>query len=631
MGELIRNELQDKNQITSAQISGKESGERVGIQLKDNRSKPLFKNMDFPQSKNTVGASLKDNRPKTLIQKKTNNTGLPQNLKSGVENLSGHAMDDVKVHYNSYQPAQLKAHAFAQGNQIHVAPGQEKHVPHEAWHVVQQKQGRVNPTSKINGTVAINDDKGLEKEADVMGAKAMQFKLAGLPRAGDQPNDTKSAGLGGVVQTVRKKGVPKKTPEWAQGTEVIFSRAAPPAPPRMDVIDAYLRSLAKASQVSFKHRKTGQRIEVHHSQNPNLKAMASGKKRKKAYVDPSYHDTVNYMNMEYGEFYDRAITVLRPNEVRIAYDRMLSSQSATVGPSAIATSSSAPLTTMTPSLMGMYHDSHYTRNLVEPDETQSTRHYEHDYGSQVTSSVPMSVWRPFLLPNESHGQEHTMVNAIGGSLDSNVPTAGRTIGQGKVYSTIYKHFQRTMEMLNLLIDQEHAESERDTPLDFLERTALHTKNLEGHLFDGMRDNEQDHFSEISGFRSLSEQMEAIDNLVILISASLDNVPKGPFTSDFAIHIDIGEMLRDSRTFVKKFEMLGAIIGLMIKKEKRLLLNYQLLGKSARTKGPLENLYELEMVEKKINVQVDHYWPQIYQELEDTKRKKEALKQKQLLE
>lgn len=63
-------------------------------------------------------------------------------------------MKDVKVNYNSDKPAQLQAHAYAQGNEIHIAPGQEKHLPHEAWHVAQQKQGRVKPTlqmKKSNG------------------------------------------------------------------------------------------------------------------------------------------------------------------------------------------------------------------------------------------------------------------------------------------------------------------------------------------------------------------------------------------------------------------------------------------------------------------------------------------------
>lgn len=108
------------------------------------------------------------------VQNKGNKTGLPDNLKSGVENLSGHSLDDVKVHYNSDKPGQLQAHAYAQGTDIHVAPGQEKHLPHEAWHVVQQKQGRVKPTMQMKGNINVNDDAGLEREADVMGAKALE-------------------------------------------------------------------------------------------------------------------------------------------------------------------------------------------------------------------------------------------------------------------------------------------------------------------------------------------------------------------------------------------------------------------------------------------------------------------------
>lgn len=83
------------------------------------------------------------------LQKKENNTGLPGTLKSGIENLSGISMDDVKVHRNSDKPAQLNAHTYAQGTDIHLGAGQEKHLPHEAWHVVQQKQGRVLPTKQL--------------------------------------------------------------------------------------------------------------------------------------------------------------------------------------------------------------------------------------------------------------------------------------------------------------------------------------------------------------------------------------------------------------------------------------------------------------------------------------------------
>ena len=105
-----------------------------------------------------------------LQTKRENNTGIPDNLKAGVENLSGIDMSDVKVHYNSDKPAEVGALAYAQGTNIHVAPGQEQHLPHEVWHVVQQAQGRVRPTMQLKG-MFVNDDAGLEKEADFVGAK----------------------------------------------------------------------------------------------------------------------------------------------------------------------------------------------------------------------------------------------------------------------------------------------------------------------------------------------------------------------------------------------------------------------------------------------------------------------------
>lgn len=106
-----------------------------------------------------------------LQEEKTNNTGLPDQLKSGVEKLSGMSMDDVKVHRNSSKPSQLQAEAYAQGTDIHLAPGKEKHLAHETWHVAQQKQGRVKATTTKGGT-PVNDSPKLEKEADNMGAKA---------------------------------------------------------------------------------------------------------------------------------------------------------------------------------------------------------------------------------------------------------------------------------------------------------------------------------------------------------------------------------------------------------------------------------------------------------------------------
>ncbi len=105
-----------------------------------------------------------------------NKTGMPDHLKSGIENISGMDLSGVRVHYNSSKPAKLNALAYAQGSDIHVAPGQERHLPHEAWHVVQQAQGRVNPTMQAKG-LSMNDDKGLEHEADMMGMRAGELAV----------------------------------------------------------------------------------------------------------------------------------------------------------------------------------------------------------------------------------------------------------------------------------------------------------------------------------------------------------------------------------------------------------------------------------------------------------------------
>jgi hypothetical protein len=176
---------ENKNQSVSAVRSGMEGSSEPISKFVDNRPEALVqRKLQEMANKNKQPKPATQFQAKTTfytahqqnpVQKKKNNTGLPNNLKSGIENLSGYSMDDVKVHYNSDKPAQLQAHAYAQGTNIHLGPGQEKHLPHEAWHVVQQKQGRVKPTMQMKGGVYVNDDATLEKEADVMGAKSFQL------------------------------------------------------------------------------------------------------------------------------------------------------------------------------------------------------------------------------------------------------------------------------------------------------------------------------------------------------------------------------------------------------------------------------------------------------------------------
>jgi hypothetical protein len=141
------------------------------------------------------------NSPESSVEAPANKSGLPEALKAGIENLSGYSFDKIRVHYNSPRPARLQALAYAQGTAIHVAPGQEKHLSHEAWHIVQQMQGRVRPTMQINGEVKANDANDLEREADFMGAKASEFASPQSPQT--LSHQSFQGGNSQVVQRVK--------------------------------------------------------------------------------------------------------------------------------------------------------------------------------------------------------------------------------------------------------------------------------------------------------------------------------------------------------------------------------------------------------------------------------------------
>ncbi|MEM6830710.1 MAG: DUF4157 domain-containing protein, partial [Bacteroidota bacterium] len=109
----------------------------------------------------------------------TTSTGwrqLPEPFKTELENRSGFDLGKVEVYDNSPLPDKLGAYACAYGLQIHLAPGQQDSLLHEAWHVIQQLQGRVKPTRWI-GSLPLNDDPELEMEAWVE-ARMAEEKVA---------------------------------------------------------------------------------------------------------------------------------------------------------------------------------------------------------------------------------------------------------------------------------------------------------------------------------------------------------------------------------------------------------------------------------------------------------------------
>ncbi len=108
-----------------------------------------------------------------------NRTGMPNPVKAKMENAFNTDFSDVKVHADSSRASSVGALAYTQGTAIHFAPGQfrperaagQQLLGHELTHVVQQREGRVEPTTEVAG-LPVNDDPSLEQEADVMGSKA---------------------------------------------------------------------------------------------------------------------------------------------------------------------------------------------------------------------------------------------------------------------------------------------------------------------------------------------------------------------------------------------------------------------------------------------------------------------------
>jgi hypothetical protein len=126
----------------------------------------------------------KETQPGASISRPIQRKGkMPENVQTQMESALGSDFSDVNIHVGSKAP-EVGALAYAQGNDIHFAPGQynpdsaagQQLLGHELTHVVQQRQGRVKPTMDIGG-MPVNDDPSLEKEADRMGAKAAQTKL----------------------------------------------------------------------------------------------------------------------------------------------------------------------------------------------------------------------------------------------------------------------------------------------------------------------------------------------------------------------------------------------------------------------------------------------------------------------
>jgi Domain of unknown function (DUF4157) len=108
---------------------------------------------------------------------------LPEQVRRAMERSFHADFGSVRIHEDPHVAA-LGAEAYTRGADIAFAPGRYQPesaaglelLGHELAHVVQQAQGRVRPTLQARG-LPINDDEGLEREADTLGARAARGEL----------------------------------------------------------------------------------------------------------------------------------------------------------------------------------------------------------------------------------------------------------------------------------------------------------------------------------------------------------------------------------------------------------------------------------------------------------------------
>ena len=168
-----------------------DSGEQIQMKMDNTMSPPQFK---LDASGNGGGGGNGGS-----------GSGLSPELNAQMSSAMGSDFSNVNIHANSDKASEAGALAYAQGNDVHFAPGQydpgsqkgQELIGHELAHVKQQSEGRVQANASVGG-MSVNNDAGLEKEADSMGAMAAQMKPAAGFEAGS--SGSSSASASGPVQ-----------------------------------------------------------------------------------------------------------------------------------------------------------------------------------------------------------------------------------------------------------------------------------------------------------------------------------------------------------------------------------------------------------------------------------------------
>jgi hypothetical protein len=108
MPEQLKKPKENKSKAVASSAAQKKSNVKQGFGFMDNRPASIVQKIQ----------TLNHNSPSQPVQKKESNTGLSDNLKTGIEKFPGYSMGDVNVNYDSDKRALLNANA--QGTDIYI-------------------------------------------------------------------------------------------------------------------------------------------------------------------------------------------------------------------------------------------------------------------------------------------------------------------------------------------------------------------------------------------------------------------------------------------------------------------------------------------------------------------------------
>lgn len=382
----------------------------------------------------------------------------------------------------------------------------------------------------------------------------------------------------------------------------------------------------KKEQKTLRHKKQGQRLHVEISDAGDRKAL--GMKGNKKFKDLTYREHTQLLNREYeahalkrskteeepkekdtpregppflenAEIYDSFNAEAAKGRVSHASPpKKITNSNKNTG-SLILNDVSTPQASTLPVRAQQYGGMHYTPVLQNPDDTATTRAYEHEYVGEAYKRLDFGAVTALNLPPQE--QTPHMIDTLGAGLDFNTATSSKTLGSGIAYKLVYKDFQRTMELINSSMDAEiaHAVAEAkklvpdgveidEARLAFNIRTYYHNRQLQERHLEGIVANEKKQNPETD--------VPALEQNVETVSDKLEQLLKSK--DEGQVKEYLAPLVVSPKTTLDTYRMIRRVLALKIKVVKRLLLNKGMLKEPVNPE--LKRMVRLSWLEDQMN-------------------------------